>query len=309
MPDKKPSVWREFWKGCHDLFWQSYGLDKVAEDVNTHGEAVRKGAALRFLAVIALFALCAGIGLRGCWDGSIEEELAKSNGAKQEAERDRDKYQTLFNQDENTMSPLRDTANRQFSAADPSKRLDLLIQKMDSFQNDIDLKISTFGKPSDPSIATAAASVSVRVEADKLQPTSHYVGTGGLVVLLSENSGILIGTCVEHDFVLSQDGSGLASFTCNASQDSPYLGHPISSLKDGRHMQINFMTDTIPVGAKITGGQVTWIINSSLTLKFDIPSQIAGTSTVNGTPTTRIIIPDISEGLKPLSSTPDKNTQ
>src|ERR1700761_9127207 len=66
----KPSVWREFLKGFHDLFWQWYGLDKVAEDFNKHEESVRKGAALRFLLIIAVLMLGAGFGIKGCVDSS-----------------------------------------------------------------------------------------------------------------------------------------------------------------------------------------------------------------------------------------------
>jgi hypothetical protein len=67
-----------------------------------------------------------------------ERETAEATGAKMEAERDRDKYQVIYNQDENSMADLRRLANEKFALAPPDKRIDLLIGKMEQLQNDVD---------------------------------------------------------------------------------------------------------------------------------------------------------------------------
>ena len=48
---------------------------------------------------------------------AAKDELNKSEGAKMEAEQDRDRYQTLYNQDENTVGPLRKIADEKFAAS------------------------------------------------------------------------------------------------------------------------------------------------------------------------------------------------
>jgi hypothetical protein len=81
-PEKKPSTFREFVNGCHDTFWRWYGFDTLADDFKTHGGAVRKGAALRFLCGVVIVTSLLCVFCRGCYDDSAirsSDDNARSN--------------------------------------------------------------------------------------------------------------------------------------------------------------------------------------------------------------------------------------
>ncbi|MGA3283851.1 MAG: hypothetical protein ABSD57_05260 [Verrucomicrobiota bacterium] len=81
-PEEKPSTWREFIKGCHETFWRWYGFDTLADDFKSHGGAVRKGAALKFLCGVVIVTGVICVFCRGCYDESeirSSDDNARSN--------------------------------------------------------------------------------------------------------------------------------------------------------------------------------------------------------------------------------------
>jgi hypothetical protein len=262
--------------------FEMFGLSKLGEHFHEERESVKK------VPLIILLCLIVGICLRGCWDDSklesARDDLTKSEGAKSEAERDRDKYQTLYNQDENATAELRRIANEKFAEAPPDKRVDMALQKLD----DIDSKIA-FVSPLNQPIEAATVDIAL-----KWKPYPKG-GRGVLVVAFGSGvNALLLAPAPPMGMGSSGDGWQIQNLHCQVSSDSAYMWRPVKSLLDARYIQIEFD----PPNSIILGGEVTWTINGGTVLRFEVPPQTALGS--------HIFILDLSAGLKPLSSTLDK---
>ena len=277
----KPSTWREFWKGCNDLFWQWYGLDTVAEDFNKHGGAVRKGAALRFLAIIAAIAMTLGFGLKGCIDGDLIQE--------------KQALDIKLQNDENALGPLRQIANQKFAEAPPDKRIDLLLQEVGSLKNKVESMPSVSN-----TILSATVGVNLTIIKDKQVPGSiTLMGAQLAIGFGSGTDALLIATSQKIDSQLVGDKQIQFSVNGETPVNSPSMGKPIAFLANAKYLEIDLGGFT-PAGTIVIGGDVTWIINNTIRLTFLIPPQ--------KTEDSRIIIPNIENALKPLSSTPDMSS-
>jgi outer membrane murein-binding lipoprotein Lpp len=283
----KPSTAREFWKGCRRQFWKWYGLDDVGQDVETHGAAVKKGAALRFLVVVIMATGIFVFEIRGCVnDGAIQTlngTVTNLNTQITNLNSDKNTLQALYNSDENALGPLRKIANEKYAASPPDKRVDLLLQQI----KEIDSKLALVSPLNQP-ITTATADVTI-----------YYKGTGILPILggdreacafITGDTAILVAN-VPTGIAIMGDSS--FSDTQFLDDSSLYFGKPITSLKDANYILIKFGVDNVT----ILGGQIKWTINSNTILKFNIPPQTSVGP--------NIVIRDLTEGLKPLSSIPD----
>jgi len=226
----------------------------------------------------------------------LDTQISTEQGARLEAQRESDKFEEMYHDDENAMVPLRQAAASKFASAAPDKRVDLLLQEMDVIKGDIE---SRTGSPSpyhvsDP-LQTATATVSINVP-----NSNNYAGMMvGSTILAGFGKGtnpLLIATSNMSQAQSGPNGSVTITSTLQAAAQSLYMGQPVSNLKDAEYIQIDCAS--IPQNTQILGGTISWTINGSIPLTFQIPSQ-----TENGQ---HIIIRDLSEGLKPLLSTPDK---
>jgi hypothetical protein len=96
------------------------------------------------------------------------------------------------------------------------------------------------------------------------------------------------------------DGVEHVTVTCPtiAVPQSPYLGKPVTSLRDAQFIQID--TSAIDKTTSILGGTVRWEINGVVPINYTIP---AGAQDQG-----HIMIRNLSEGVKQLSSSPDTST-
>ena len=297
MPPQSPSVLREILKRSNRTFWSWWGIPEIAGDIETHGTAVKKAAITIFLSVIALICFFTAFEVKGWVDDgqlrSTKDELGKSQGETTEAERDRDKYQTLYNQDENAMGDLRKIANEKFAQAPPDERIGLLLKEMDSFRSDFDQKIQNLTE------STSSASQPIAsVAADVTLVFPHTPqGSDAMVRLVGLGVGDVPLLIATSEPIINGNIPDTISVKCDLdTSHSPYLGRPISSLRDAKYIQILVASSNI----NIAGGSVRWTINGNTALTFDIPPQ----TITNGS----IFIRDLEKGLMPLSSVPNTST-
>jgi hypothetical protein len=186
----------------------------------------------------------------------LNNQIATEQGARIEAEGQRDHFEELYHDDENTMVPLREAAQAKFATAPPDKRLDLLLQKMDTLQNDIETKVTVTTVSNNSAIqllAMATVDLSVSVAANKtLTPgNSHNIGAVTQAGLGKGITPLLIASTQECDSQIGADGSGTVTAMFPASLKSLYMGQPISNLKEAEYIQID--CTIIPPNSQIGG--------------------------------------------------------
>jgi hypothetical protein len=223
--------------------------------------------------------------------------LSKSEGARQEVERDRDKYQVMYLNDENTMAPLRQAANEHFFSAPPDKRIDLLLQEIQSLKGEMEAKGS--GLQPSGTIVSAVASLTLVVVKDKqaTAPGSVMMIGGGVMFGFGNGlNALLIATSQKIESQVVGDNQLQFSIEGEAPVNSPSMGKPIASLVAAKYIEIDLGSFT-PAGTIVVGGDITWVINNSIRLSFPIPPQ----KTVDS----RIIVQDVQNELKVLAPTPN----
>lgn len=103
---------------------------------------MKKAAALRFLCVVIIITGITVFEIRGCVDdGNIQTlngSVTQLNTQITNLNSDKNTLQTLYNNDENSLGPLRKIADEKFAMAPPDQRVDLLLQKVESLQSDVD---------------------------------------------------------------------------------------------------------------------------------------------------------------------------
>lgn len=220
---------------------------------------------------------------------ALTDKISTEEDAKLEAERTADKFEALYHDDENTMIPLRDAANKQFPDAPVAKSVDLLLQKVDVIQRTIS---TSQPDPLRQAIASATATVSLDILRD--DPIfGGGIGIGGVIAFGKGNDALLEGGVAQFGSgdAKMENGANKYQFVCPASVDSNYMGKPISDLLDAQYIQIE--SPLLKKGSSVLSGSVVWVINNSITLKFTIPPQVPDDKS-------QIFIRDLSDGFKPL---------
>jgi hypothetical protein len=131
---------------------------------------------------------------------------------------------------------------------------------------------------------------------DKKEPKSNYFGTGAAVALGVDGKTVIAGGTADH----FSDGDGHSRVVFESPFDSPYMGKPVRSLSEAKYLQIQFADGFVPVDTELGAGRVVLLINSQVTLTFDVPAQKVTTKIPEGT---MIVLTDVQQGLAPL--TPD----
>jgi hypothetical protein len=278
--------------------FEMVGLSKLGEHLHEEREYVKKVPLIIFLCLVA------GVWLRGCWDDSklesVKDDLVKSDGAKLEAERDRDKYQIESQNADNALAPWKELANSQFPGKPINEGLNSLLQKVDALQKAmLDNSLNPLKEP----IASAVATVTVNLKT--VNPRGNSLGPGGIVAFGRGPNGLLIGGVNQMQGWTTPDGISHYRIAAPCQSDDTYMGKPVESLSDAQYIQIDL--SAIPPNTDILGGSVVWVINSRITLKFDIPPQRSSSQS-------HLMIGDLSSGMSvlrgitPPSSTTDTST-
>ena len=262
-----------------------------------YGFFIREGKAVKqgWLAVLII-----GGGL--LWFGnehgsrSADKEVAKMQGELDDAKRDRDKFQIQMTQAQDALAPWKELANSQYPGEPINKSLNLLLQKVDALQKAMQ-NVAT--DPLQEPIASASATVTVDLLTDKPDPVGNNMGQGGVVQLTSPTTPLLTATTINNTSFKADAGHGKYRIVGVCAIDDPYMGKPIAKLSDATFMLVGFAKGLLPPNTQIIGGQIVWVINNRITLKFDIPPQASIQDTGNDS-IVLIRVFDIQAGLQPL---------
>jgi len=291
------------------VFWAclcEWSLSPLGKHLATEWSSVRKAPA-----ILIVTALLGGSG--GYWIKTkfVEHEIVEKNTTAvnfnnrisalnielQDAHRERDKYQVLAIEAENALAPWKQLATSEYPKEPINKSLNLLLEKVDSFQK---ILKNSKSNPLNEPIASASATATVDVLTDD-KPSAN-MGWGGLVLFASANNEVmLMGTTINNATLPSESGKGRFRIVCDCPVDSPSMGKSVNNLASASYIQIAFRKEIIKPNTKILGGQVIWVINNRITLKFDVPEQVTGPY---GNDLSVLFIRSLTDGLSPLIMEP-----
>ena len=317
-----PSFWRELFGGCHDLFWRWFGLDFVADEIKTHGNAVKKAAAIRFLMLISVGT---GVIVYSFTATHLTSEHDKEEKASlkdyerkidtrdliwrgtvkelDDTKRERDKAQQ-------ELAPWMEFANKEFRDAPLNKRLDLLFDRADTLIEGMqesskaimqfeaantDAIINTIkesaGAPKNSPIANQSlvgATFNAEVFVSSNEQANTNVFGGGFVGFGQGPKAILLAS--GPMYLKRQLGNDQVSYSLAFSADSSKISQDqiLSSLLDADYLEISFVS--MPKGSVVLGGKVVVVLNGNVRLQFDVPGQTT-------TEANAILIPDVKPEL------------
>lgn len=227
--------------------------------------------------------------------GEKDKEIKTLKGNNAELSQQKSHFEEMYKEAENALAPWKMFAISQYPGKSIDQALPLLLQKVDALYK---LLEATATNPLAEPIASATATATVEFATTEKTSIGVNIGQGGFVAFGSGNTPLLIATTPNNIGIAAESGRGVYRIVGEAAADEPYMGKPINSLLDAKYVQVSFLKSLIPANAQIIRGTVTWVINKSVTLKFDIPPQLAG----EAANCSKIMITDVSYGLRPLVS-------
>lgn len=206
------------------------------------------------------------------------------------------------------------TLSKQLVAMSPSgqeeqiKKLEKTVELQRISHSELSVKqqqeIDSLKKAANPLAApivsgTATIEIIYALPPNQLPTNGTTVGEGQICFGLGDNSLLMAATEAFPREYSPGDGTEHSVFNCSiiSGVQSPYLGKSVSSLRDAQFIQIE--QNIIPKTISILSGNVRWVINGAVPINYAIPAQPQTDS--------RIFIRDLSDGIKQLSSVPDKS--
>jgi len=185
-----------------------------------------------------------------------------------------------------TVAPLLARAAREFPGEEINSSLNKVLERLSA------------SDPLHEPIASASATATVDFLTDH-KPGAN-IGWGGVIILVSGSSSLLTAQTLNNTSLSTVDGQGRFRIIGNCSIDDKYMGKPVSSLIAANGMGVIFNKNIVAPNTKALGGQVVWVINNRVTLKFDVPAQTTRAIPEEGS---LLMINNLADGLGPLKTT------
>ena len=153
--------------------------------------------------------------------------------------------------------------------------------------------------PVNASVVSASATVNIYFTLDGRRQMV-YMEPEIFVAIASGTHAIIVetATATSAASVNSDATKDVLSFVVECPSDGPSIGTPVKNLISADTVAMVCGTNLIGSGVKVIGGNVIWVINNIITLRFNIPEQISRSYPQGGS---EIIISDLKDGIKPLS--------